>query len=103
MQNNGAWKIENWTPFQRNTLQGFFDLSMPPGFVIKWCSYHVKNGKGWIAFPGTVKLGKDGLPVKDNYGKPHYYATIYIPNRELLDRFQAWAVAELRKLAGGVR
>jgi hypothetical protein len=100
-----SWQVENFQPYRQNTLQGFFNLRIPPGLVIKGLAYHLNNGKSWVAFPATAKPDKNGGILRDRYGKVNFFNTCYFPSREVLDCFQDWAAAQLRQLieAGGER
>ena len=100
-----AWEIVNFKPYQRNSLQGFFDLKIDPGLVIKGLAYHINNGKPWVSFPASAKADKTGNILRDPYGKIEWFNIVHIPNREFLNDFQVWAAAQLRQLieAGGGR
>jgi hypothetical protein len=49
--------ISDWQEVKRNTLRGFFTVTLPSGLKIRDCSLHEKNGARWIAFP--VKKNDD--------------------------------------------
>ena len=52
--------ITDWKPFERNTLRGFFSVTLPSGLVIHDCSLHEKGSSRWINFPSQIYTGKDG-------------------------------------------
>src|SRR5262249_25635042 len=54
-------EASNWRRFEKNTLQGFFDLTVhPPGLLVKGCTLHLKAGKRWIGFSGKPYVDKEG-------------------------------------------
>jgi hypothetical protein len=81
--------IENWKPFEKNTLRGFLDLLLPSGLMLRGCTYHIKDGARWIGLPARQYRNSDG-------------ADTWTPVVEILDktartRFQAAALESLDK------
>jgi hypothetical protein len=38
--------------FEKNTLKGFADFELTKvGLIIRDCTFHESNGKGWVGFP----------------------------------------------------
>lgn len=52
--------ISEWRPVIKNTLRGFFTVTLPSGITIYECTLHEKGGREWIAFPARQYTGKDG-------------------------------------------
>ena len=90
-----AIAIENWTPFQKNTLQGFLDLALPSGIIIRGCTYHVKNEARWISLPSRQYAKEDGT----NSWTP----IVEIRAGEPRKRFQAAALEALAKFLEGAQ
>jgi hypothetical protein len=95
-----SWQVLNFKPYKQNTLQGFFDLKIPPGLVIKGLAYHIRDGKPFVSFPATAKADKTGNIPRNPFGKIEWFTICHIPNRECLNDFQVWCVEQLRELAG---
>jgi hypothetical protein len=86
------WKVKNWRTYEKNTLQGFFDLEIGP-MTIKGFTYHFKNGKSWAAFPGRPEL-KNGQPIMKN-GKVKHFPMVFIEKDKLSD-FQRWVCDQIK-------
>jgi len=71
-----AFKMSNWKVFTKNSLRGFFTLTLPSGLVIHGVGYHVKSSSRWISLPATKITKKDG-------------STTYNPIVEFVDRKHA--------------
>jgi hypothetical protein len=52
--------ISNWKAHQKNSLQGFFTLTLPSGMVVHNCSFHRKDGSRWIGLPARQFTKPDG-------------------------------------------
>ena len=52
--------ISEWKTFEKNTLRGFFTVTLPSGLVIHKCSLHEKNGSRWIGLPAEKYTKRDG-------------------------------------------
>jgi hypothetical protein len=52
--------ISNWKPFVKNTLRGFFTVTLPSGLIIHKCSLHEKNGSRWVGLPAEKYTAKNG-------------------------------------------
>lgn len=52
--------ISDWKPFVKNTLRGFFTVTLPSGLIIHKCSLHEKSGVRWIGLPAEKFTKKDG-------------------------------------------
>lgn len=84
------FKIINPKKMHKNTLRGFFDLSVGP-LCIEGYSYHVKGDKAWTNPPSR--------PYQDSEsGETKYAPIIRIPDKDRYFKFQEWAVGEARKL-----
>jgi hypothetical protein len=60
-------KVTNFKAFEKNTLQGIFDLELPfGGIVLRGCTFHRKADKHWIGFPGKPFTKQDGLQSWSN-------------------------------------
>jgi hypothetical protein len=90
------FQVTNWRPFQKNTLQGFFSLTLPSGMTINDCTFHVKkfpdstlNEAKWIGLPGKPYT----KPDKSTSWTP----VVEISDRDIRDHFQATAVAAVEE------
>jgi hypothetical protein len=84
-------EASNWRRFEKNTLQGFFDLTVHPlGLLIKGCTLHSKSGKRWIGFPGKSYTDKEGNTTWQNI--------LEIADRSESDFFRDAALAEVDRL-----
>jgi hypothetical protein len=85
----------------KNTLQGFFDLELPSGLMLKDCSLHEKDGKRWIGLPGKAVVDSKGCHATDpNTGKKLYVMIVEIRDRGRRERFQVAALAAVDALLG---
>jgi hypothetical protein len=73
-------QISEWTAVEKNTLRGFFDLTLSTGMVIKGCTLHEKNGSRWIGLPAQRFTDAQGVDC--------YKAIIYFTDRRAADRFR---------------
>src|SRR5262249_58756785 len=47
--------------FEKNPLQGFFDLRLPGiGMILRGCTLHCREGKNWIGYPARLYKKDDG-------------------------------------------
>jgi hypothetical protein len=54
-------KVANFKAFEKNTLQGIFDLELPfGGIILRGCTFHRKGDKHWVGFPGKPFATQDG-------------------------------------------
>jgi hypothetical protein len=81
------FRISNWKPFEKNTLRGFFTLTLPSGMVLHQCSYFVKGDSRWIGLPSQKFAKKDGSVT--------YTPMVEFTSREVADKFRDQAVAAL--------
>lgn len=90
----------NYKKFNRNTLQGFVDLTLNgSGIKIKECSHHLSHDREWISFPGKAMIDKDGRVMIDSAkGKPRYANIIEFADRAKGDDFQRIAIAAIHRL-----
>ena len=80
----------DWKPHAKNTLLGFFTLTMPSGLLIKECSYHERDGKRWVSFPGK--------PYRGNDGETKYANIIEIFDKAVFAKFQEYACAAVEAI-----
>jgi hypothetical protein len=83
--------VSNWKSFEKNTLRGFFSVTLPSGLTIHNCSLHVKGPSRWVGLPSTKFTKKDG--------SVSYSAVVEIVDRERADEFRDAVIAAL-DLAG---
>jgi hypothetical protein len=74
-----TFAISNWKTLEKNTLRGFFTVTMPSGLILHNCSLHIKNASRWIGLP-SQKYEKNGVA---NYTPMVEFAT-----REAGDKFR---------------
>jgi hypothetical protein len=72
----GALRASAWRPYEKNTLRGFFDLTLPWGLIIRGLTLHVRNDSRWVGMPGVKYSKADGT-------------TGYTPVLEFVDRAAA--------------
>jgi hypothetical protein len=53
-------KISDFKPAQKNTLRGYFDLTLDTGMQIRGCTYHVRDGRRWIGLPSRQVIEETG-------------------------------------------
>ncbi|MBW1982629.1 MAG: hypothetical protein JRJ12_15565 [Deltaproteobacteria bacterium] len=74
--------------YQKNTLQGFFELALESGLVVRDMCYHSStDGKRWIAFPAR--------PYQNEGGEVKYANIVYVPDQERWQVFKKQALAAL--------
>jgi DNA-binding cell septation regulator SpoVG len=73
-------KISDWKAFEKNTLRGFFTVTLDSGLVIHKCSLHEKNGSRWVGLPAEKYKKQDGTTA--------YSVLIEFRSREVSDRFR---------------
>lgn len=95
-------EASNWRALQRNTLQGFVNLTLlPGGLVLRSCGVHKLGEKRWVSPPARPQLDRDGRPlITPKTGKPSYATIIDFADRDARDRFQAAALAAVDRLMG---
>ncbi|MGI9073938.1 MAG: hypothetical protein ACR2JB_22075 [Bryobacteraceae bacterium] len=81
-----------WKPLEKNTLRGFFKISMPSGLVIKDCMLHESNGSRWISLPGKSYSKPDGS--KD------FVNIIDFASKTARNKFQTAALTAVDELLG---
>lgn len=80
-------KVLGWQKYEKNTLKGFFELSLDSGLNVRGMSYHSKeDGKRWVSFPSK--------PYEDN-GETKYQSILHIPDDGRWRKFQELALAAL--------
>lgn len=84
------FKIINPKPMNKNTLRGFFTLSVGP-LEIEGYSLHEKNGKTWVNPPSREYQDKESDEKK-------YAPIVRIPDKERYWKFQDWATVEAARL-----
>jgi DNA-binding cell septation regulator SpoVG len=52
--------IKEWRAYQKNTLQGFFSVTLPSGLVIRDLTLHTKGDSRWVGMPAKA-YKKDGV------------------------------------------
>jgi hypothetical protein len=63
VKTESPWRVavSDFKPFVKNTLQGFFTLTIKPlGLEIKGCTYHVKADKRWVGLPARPWTDAEG-------------------------------------------
>jgi hypothetical protein len=83
--NGRTMSVSEWRPYVKNTLQGFFTLTLPSGLVIHGCTFHTKGDSRWVGLPAQKIVKEDATSS--------YTPIIEFTTREAKDRFQAAALA----------
>lgn len=86
--------ISNWKAFSKNTLQGFFTVTMPSGLILHSCSLHIKNASRWVGLPSQKFTDKNGVTG--------YTAMVEFTSREAQDKFRDLVMEALEE-AGHIR
>ena len=60
MTNRQTPTILNFKPFQKNTLQAFFDVELPSGMILCGCALHQKGEHFWIGLPARSSRTNSG-------------------------------------------
>ncbi len=99
-QSKGGMVASAFRPMVKNTLQGFFDLTLQSGITIKECSWHRSEtgDKEWVGLPGRAQIDKSGVARKDANGKILYSPAVTIDDRTRRDKFNSQALAALAAL-----
>lgn len=78
------FRVLDWKPLQRATLQGFFSITTPSGLIIKDLSLHQRGEDRWVSFPGK--------PFKKADGSAGYINLVDFESKDLRQKFQALAL-----------
>lgn len=87
------WIIENFKPFEKNTLRGFFSLNVS-GMSIEGFTYHQKGGKRWVGLPAREYTNDDG--------ESGWWPMVNFKDKGRQEAFQKWAKAEVKKIMPAV-
>lgn len=85
--------ISEWRPHIKNTLRGFFTVTLPSKMVLHGCSLHEKNDSRWIGLPAQKFAKEDGTAS--------YTPMVDFATKEARDRFNAAAVRAIDQMLGG--
>jgi|TARA_Y100000310_G_C20695027_1_gene825064 DNA-binding cell septation regulator SpoVG len=86
-------KINKWKEHVSNTMQGFADIELENGIVLKGCIYHVGEESSWISLPTK--------PFKDKEsGQTKYQSIVAIPDKAKFEKFQSVAVKAMEDYLG---
>ncbi len=89
--------VLDFRPVERNSLLGFLSLLLPDaGLVVHDVAIHQRDGRAWITLPGRLMTGRDGLPMRDGFGKPQFAPIITFVSRGCQDAFNDAVLAALR-------
>jgi hypothetical protein len=80
-------QVTNFKKYEKETLQGFFELQLDSGLSIRGMTYHTKDEKRWVAFPSK--------PYEDEGGETKWQNILYIPDDTRWKKFQALALRAL--------
>jgi len=83
--------ISGAKPFNKNTLRGFFDVTLDSGMKINGCTLHEDNGSRWVGLPGQKYTKPDGstswtpvVEIKDRAARDKFNAAIVPPAAQAL-------------------
>jgi DNA-binding cell septation regulator SpoVG len=88
-QARGDFVVSEFKAFEKNTLRGFFTVTMPSGMIVHGCSLHEKNGARWIGMPSNKFTTKEGTTS--------YTPIVEFVSREAADRFRDQVLVALDK------
>jgi DNA-binding cell septation regulator SpoVG len=86
--------ISDWRPRERNTLRGFFTVTLPSGMVVHDAMLHERGEVRWIGLPARE--------YTDPAGKRQFARIIEFVNREVQDKFQATVLEALDEYLRGL-
>jgi DNA-binding cell septation regulator SpoVG len=81
--------VSNWKAFEKNTLRGFFSLTLPSGMIVHNCALHEKGSARWIGLPTRQYRKEDGAVA--------YSPVIDFAGTAERNRFQAAAMEALEE------
>lgn len=99
---SGNVVASNFRAVPRNTLKGFFDVSLiDVGLCIADVAWHEQNGRQWVALPARPIVDtKTGVAERDpRTGKIRYQPMMRFARQEVSDAFQRAAVSAIDTLA----
>jgi DNA-binding cell septation regulator SpoVG len=73
-------RIEDWRPFEKGSLCGFFSLVLVSGLIIHDVALFEKNGSRWVSLPAQKFI--------DQSGKTGYKQILEFTDRAASDRFR---------------
>jgi hypothetical protein len=73
--------ISNPKPLIKNTLRGFFDVTLDSGLKINGCTLHVNGDARWVGLPAREWAKGDG--------SKSWTPIVEIPDRDARDKFTA--------------
>lgn len=82
-----ALQVTSWKAFRKNTLLGFFDLTLPSGMIVHGCSVHERDGERWIGLPAQKFTKADG--------SAGFTPVIDFTSKEARQKFQEQALAAI--------
>lgn len=53
-------EIVKFREYSKNTLQGFVDIRLTTGIILREFTYHIKNSSEWVNPPARLYKDKDG-------------------------------------------
>lgn len=53
-------RITNYRAHEKNTLRGFFDVTLDTGMTIRGLTHHEKNGRRWVGLPARSFTSDEG-------------------------------------------
>jgi hypothetical protein len=84
--------ISNPKPLTKNTLRGFFDVTLDSGLKINGCTLHVNGDARWVGLPAREWAKGDG--------SKSWTPMVELPDRGARDRFNAAVVPLATKALG---
>ena len=84
--------ISDWKPHSKNTLRGFFTVTLPSGMVLRGLMLHQKDGARWIGFPAKE--------YTDQQGAKQYARFVEFRDRTTADKFRDSVLVALDKHIG---
>jgi len=82
--------ISDWKPFSKNTLKGFFSVTLPSGLVLHGVMLHEKSETRWISFPAREYL--------DQAGETQYARIVEFVDRGTANKFRDLVLEALDEL-----
>jgi len=84
--------VSNAKPLNKNTLRGFFDVTLASGLKLNGCALHEKDGRRWVGLPAREWTKQDG--------SKSWTPMVEVPDRDTRDKFNAAVVPLAAKALG---
>ena len=88
-------RITTWTPRESGSLRGFATAEFPSGAIFHECGIFEQAGKWWAAPASKPMIGRDGMVIKGDNGKPKYSPIVSFSDKTRRDLWSNAVIAAL--------